>query len=305
MPTLEDYMRAFNTLNRAPRPNSPLTLDKQPHKPIFLLSVLDMIAAGSYPDNSIHLCPELNDLFASYWSLALPNEKVGDITMPFTHLQKRRGGFWHLTGERHPLTRTRIARFDEELFTLATDSVSRVVLQAILIESHFDEAIRPALRELTRTTVDALSYGTAILKKLDIVKDAPPAVRSQAFRMIVVKAYEYRCAICGIRIFNREGRTAVEAAHIQPWSISHDDAPDNGLSLCRLCHWSFDAGILAVAADYTVLTSPRLLIANNLGGHLITTASQPIILPADEAFYPSTVKLKWHREWHREKRSVM
>jgi len=33
-----------------------------------------------------------------------------------------------------------------------------------------------------------------------------------------------RCAICGIRIFSADGRTAVEAAHIKPWSISGDDA---------------------------------------------------------------------------------
>lgn len=296
MPSLETYLAAFKTLKRAPRTDSPFTLSRQPHKPILLLSVLDLIAAGSYPDNRIYLCPELNDLFGSYWCVALPDEKVGEITMPFTHLQRREGGFWHLTGERHPLTRTRIARVDEALFAFAADPVSRTVLQTVLIDSYFAELIRPALRELTKSSVDALAYGAAVLQKLDFLNDAPPAVRSQAFRTIVVKAYDYRCAICGIRIFNREGRTAVEAAHIQPWSISHDDAPDNGLSLCRLCHWSFDAGILAIAHDYTVLTSPRLLAANNLGGHLITTAQQPIILPSDETFFPSTAKLQWHRE---------
>lgn len=147
------------------------------------------------------------------------------------------------------------------------------------------------------TTEQAMEYGSRIVKKLEIVSDAPPpAVRSQAFRTIVVRAYDYRCAICVIRIFNREGRTVVEAAHIQPWAISHDDAPDNGLSLCRLCHWSFDAGVLAVAEDYTVVTSERLLSGNNLGGHLITTARRSIIMPVDALFNPSKQKLAWHGE---------
>ena len=42
-----------------------------------------------------------------------------------------------------------------------------------------------------------------------------------------------------------DGHTAVDAAHIIPWSISHNDDPRNGLALCKLCHWSFDEGLLA------------------------------------------------------------
>jgi predicted restriction endonuclease len=49
------------------------------------------------------------------------------------------------------------------------------------------------------------------MRKLDIIRDAPAEkVRSQAFRTTVVRAYDYRCAICGIRIFSADGRTAVE-----------------------------------------------------------------------------------------------
>ena len=30
------------------------------------------------------------------------------------------------------------------------------------------------------------------------------------------------------------------------WSESRDDRPTNGLALCRLCHWSFDEGLMSV-----------------------------------------------------------
>ncbi|UCC54968.1 MAG: HNH endonuclease [Anaerolineaceae bacterium] len=55
-----------------------------------------------------------------------------------------------------------------------------------------------------------------------------------------------------------EGQPVVEAAHIIPWRISHNDDPRNGLALCRLCHWTFDEGMLAVSSDYLVNASPRL-----------------------------------------------
>lgn len=60
--------------------------------------------------------------------------------------------------------------------------------------------------------------------------------RDQGFRKAVVKAYDHRCAFCGIRIRTPDGHTVVDGAHIIPWSVSKNDAPQNGLSLCKLCH---------------------------------------------------------------------
>jgi putative restriction endonuclease len=40
-----------------------------------------------------------------------------------------------------------------------------------------------------------------------------------------------------------------------PWSISHDDDLHNGMALCRLCHWTFDQGLLGVSSKYLLLLS--------------------------------------------------
>jgi putative restriction endonuclease len=40
-----------------------------------------------------------------------------------------------------------------------------------------------------------------------------------------------------------EGRTVVDAAHIIPWSILHNDDVQNGIALCRICHWTFGEGL--------------------------------------------------------------
>jgi putative restriction endonuclease len=42
------------------------------------------------------------------------------------------------------------------------------------------------------------------------------------------------------------------------------------MALCKLCHWTFDKGLIGVSASYTVLLSPELTAGYNLPGHLIT-----------------------------------
>ena len=88
-----------------------------------------------------------------------------------------------------------------------------------------------------------------------------------------------RCALCGIRMLTPEGHTIVEAAHIKPWSKSHDDKPTNGLALCRLCHWSFDEGLMSVGKSYEVLVSKRVRTDQNIPGHMMTLADRPIFKP--------------------------
>jgi putative restriction endonuclease len=41
-------------------------------------------------------------------------------------------------------------------------------------------------------------------------------VRGQGFRKAVVKLYDHRCALCGIKMIRPKGHTFVEAAHIKP-----------------------------------------------------------------------------------------
>jgi uncharacterized protein YecA (UPF0149 family) len=71
-----------------------------------------------------------------------------------------------------------------------------------------------------------------------------------------------------VRISTADGHTAVAAAHIIPWRVSHNDDPRNGLALCHLCYWTFDKGLVAFSERYQVKTSPQLAGQPNLPGHL-------------------------------------
>ncbi len=93
----------------------------------------------------------------------------------------------------------------------------------------------------------------------------------------------------------RNDASAIDAAHIIPWSLSHDDAPRNGMALCRLCHWTFDEGLLTVSARYHVVASPQLSARRNTPGHLPNLHGQDIIGPAEQTLWPDLDALSWHR----------
>ncbi len=67
--------------------------------------------------------------------------------------------------------------------------------------------------------------------------------RDVAFRRKVREAYDYRCAISGLRLRNGGGRPEVQAAHIRPVERLGSDAVRNGLALSGTLHWMFDRGL--------------------------------------------------------------
>jgi putative restriction endonuclease len=88
----------------------------------------------------------------------------------------------------------------------------------------------------------------------------------------------------------------VYAAHVAPYSASHDGDLHNGMALCRLCHWSFDQGLLGVSSKYLLLLSGELRSAQNMSGYLLTLENRPIIGPEEEDLWPKRETLLWHRQ---------
>ncbi|WP_049996228.1 HNH endonuclease [Halococcus sediminicola] len=73
--------------------------------------------------------------------------------------------------------------------------------------------------------------------------------RDTAFATIVKDAYSNTCAVCGSQRESPDGIPEVEAAHIYPKREGGSDDPRNGLALCRLHHWAFDAGWFGFSDD--------------------------------------------------------
>lgn len=292
------------------------TQGQAPHKPILLLSILDLFAQGRILSNLIEVTPELGQLFAAYWSAVMPPERRGNLALPFFHL--RSSGFWHLLpqpGQEAALQAVRQvdtlnqlgklilgASLDDDLFQLLQAAESRNALRTILVQTYFASEYHAILLELGDTNLQAFLYSQHLIDQArKHAREFPSedetyqtAVRDQGFRRAVVRIYDHRCALCGVRMLTSDGRTAVDAAHIIPWRISHDDDPHNGMALCGLCHWTFDQGLLGVSSRYLVQLSAELRIAQNVPGHLSTLEGRPIIGPAEKELWPHVDALAWH-----------
>ena len=312
---LNRYLAAFEKLRRDPsQPWPETTGGRAPYKPLLLLAVIDRFAEGSVSENLIRLDPVLCDLFNGYWSLVMPPGWTSNVAMPFYYLRSE--GFWHLVpgsgSKKVPNVskpsiaalhrRVAGARLDDELFLLLTMEQPRELLRATLIQTHFSPAIHEALALQGVVNAEAFRYSQVLLERArrdERVKEpvAPPApVRDQAFRRAVVSAYDHRCAFCGISIRTPDYHTAVDAAHIVDWSVSHDDDPRNGMALCKLCHWSFDEGLMSVSEKYTVILSRELSAAYNAPGHLSTLERRGIVGPEERYLWPDLGALAWHRQ---------
>jgi hypothetical protein len=78
-----------------------------------------------------------------------------------------------------------------------------------------------------------------------LVKDRDRGVSGRKFRDEVGAAYGNRCAFCGAKFGGIVGiSSGIDAAHILAWSKHDLDIVQNGIALCKLHHWAFDAGIL-------------------------------------------------------------
>jgi putative restriction endonuclease len=316
---LPKYIKAFSSLrtDRTGRWVS-LTNSQAPHKPFLLLSVLDLFAQGFIQSNLIELTPDLGDLFATYWSSIMSVERHGNIALPFFHL--RSSGFWHLIpqpgqegfliGLKQVDTLSRLkkitigAKLDDELYALLQMEDARDTLRTVLIETYFSTDAQNALIAQTSLNIQSFTYSQELIDKarrqiketLVSIGEPQQLIRDQGFRKAIIHIYEHRCAFCGVRLLTVDGHSVVEAAHIVPWTISHNDDLHNGMALCRLCHWTFDEGLLSVSAKYLVVVSPELRIVSNIPAHLTTLESRPIIPPKEQELNPDLEALTWHRQ---------
>lgn len=118
--------------------------------------------------------------------------------------------------------------------------------------------------------------------------------RDVAFRRKVREAYDYRCALSGLRLRNGGGRPEVQAAHIRPVERQGSDSVRNGLALSGTLHWMFDRGLVSIAEDHSILVS-RNKVPSDVADRLIRQPAH-LLLPDDPKNWPHPENLRWHRE---------
>ncbi len=119
-------------------------------------------------------------------------------------------------------------------------------------------------------------------------------VRDRVFRRIVLRAYDQRCAITGLRLINGGGRAEVDAAHIRPVEADGPDIISNGLALSGTSHWMFDRGLISLGDDFEILISRQVNDPEAVGGFI--NRSRRAQVPDRPRDQPQPRFLQWHRE---------
>lgn len=118
--------------------------------------------------------------------------------------------------------------------------------------------------------------------------------RDRVFRKIVLRAYDERCAVTGLKLVNGGGCAEVHAAHIRPVEANGPDIVTNGIALSGTAHWMFDRGLISLTDDLQILISRQMNDAESIRGFVNRTGYA--YSPTQASARPHPHFLHWHRE---------
>jgi len=120
------------------------------------------------------------------------------------------------------------------------------------------------------------------------------SVRDRNFLKTVLRVYEERCAITGLRLINGGGRAEVQAAHIRPVEYNGPDIITNGMALSGTAHWMFDRGLVSLSNDFEILISRQ---TNDVDAvRMMINDTGRLIGPPKASERPRHEFITWHRE---------
>lgn len=118
--------------------------------------------------------------------------------------------------------------------------------------------------------------------------------RNPRFRVNILKAYEYRCAVCGYNVRLGHNPVALEAAHIKWHQAGGPDVEVNGLALCSLHHKLFDRGAFTLSNELEILVSDDVHGSSGFHEWLMRFHGEKLNFPQRQIYYPSDNYTRWH-----------
>jgi hypothetical protein len=264
---------------------------------------------------------EVVDEIADQFQLSQAQRRAGLETVYRKENRLKKSLLWHRL-----LFRAAVSLATEGLVSRPTQTFQLTQKREwMLTEKGFDEALRIAdIPTQEKDSLPIRSYEVQkIVKKLlgtrrpenyqpfdrnrKIVRTTrETALRVRGFRQAVIEVYDFRCAVCGLKINSPDSYCwEVEAAHIVPHGSFGRDDLFNGIALCRFHHWAFDVGWFAVLDNYRICVSSKLSdlprdfgrVSDNELIRALAKKRSGILLPSRREVYPHINSLRWHREF--------
>lgn len=284
----------------------------RPHKPALLLAILGLAEQGRLLENRVSYGPELFGLFRRYLLAVRTESDTINMLDPFWRLRTDgilepvpRAGFEQAIAARStPPSVTELreitdgSRLPDSLFQQMNDPIQRHRLRDAVVSRYF-ASHRSAIDQITQEERSIGECERQLEQAGDatVVAGAPEPVREQAFRRVVLRAYDYRCAACGLRVIV-DDLALVEAAHLIPWAESRDDDPRNGIALCKNHHWAMDQYLIAPTPD----SQPAWMVSRYLDDRIegqremLDLKGRSVLLPRESRFHPKRPALAWRRD---------
>jgi len=271
-----------------------------PHKPLLLLVLAELAEQGKLTDKTLPLTGELVFRFLAYGTVVAKRRSQRlDIRPPLFHVHS--DGCWTPLDENGQATlerrRVAAAQLDETFLACLNDANFRNQMRRILIAKYFAEASeRAALYQLVGLSVPPEPIVKEDARLYEIARERG---REARFRLTVVPAYHYTCALTRYRLVTVDSGSIVDAAHIHQFADSRNNHPRNGIALCKNAHWMFDEGLWSLDDNYRVLVAEKRFDESGAEALLLSLkANSYIFLPADPNYWPDKTHLAWHRKYH-------
>jgi putative restriction endonuclease len=293
-----------------------------PHKPILLLSMIQLFESGIFTDNQIGLLPELVASFKSNWSTLVITNHFPIFSLPFYHMNSE--PFWKLIANTNCekwieskssmrsfgnlTTAVKYALIDNELSNLLLVPENRDLLKITLLDKYFPDtksnfgstARNENLPPETILHDNSDDYKKKIIELKNRVDEntfqEELFIRGGLFKREIPKIYNHTCAISGLRISAVANISMVDACHIVPFSKGYDDTLTNGIALCPNLHRAFDKGLISISDDYTILVSKNFVENQKSAFKISQFAGKQILLPYAKELYPDLKNITVHRK---------
>ena len=269
--------------------------ERAPHKPLLLLYALSVLFRESrrwIP--YIEIDEKLKTLLIEFG----PFRKSHHPEYPFWRLQN--DGIWELKNACNVMCRqsntdakkSELIKYNVEgAFTsevynqLKADKKLIISLMEQILNRNFPESIHSDILQAIGLGSDLSSFSV-----VNIQRDA-------TFRDRILKAYEYKCAICGFDVRIHNQTIGLEAAHIKWHQAGGPDGEDNGLALCSIHHKLFDYGAFSLTSNKSTIT---LLVSDCAHGTkgfdewLMAFHKKKIKQPQHPDYIPRNEFVEWH-----------
>lgn len=290
-----------------------------PHKPILLLSIIDLFEKQEITTNEILVSPELVASFKRYWSTLVETNHTSIFALPFYHMNSE--PFWKLVANpgcemwvqskssmrnfNNLNTAVAFALLDKELVAFLKEPISREVLKITLLDTYFPNT-KSNLKLFTDTDDDKsfLSEDSETYKKKiealrqqldDNAFQEEVFVRCGIFKREVPKIYNNTCAISRMQVTATSNASMIDACHIVPFYESYDDTITNGIALCPNLHRAFDRGLIAISDEYRVIVNDNFVENSESAYNLRQFEGVDILLPLYPNHIPAIENLQLHR----------